>query len=793
MKLCALLFVLAACGIGQEQLPAPQEIRSHPALAGEGVTALALASDGSLIAGGDLGGVYRLEGDDLRKRALVARLAGAVIALDARASRIAAACDQGQILVAVEGQEVQRYAADFDLSSLALLDDRLVVGGKSQELLHFSFVDGMEPTKHRFSGPECVRLRRQANYMRLVARNGEPDFGAIELESLAPPLLVLAPTRCSIGSDYERSHATDQSLRALAMSKDGRSLALAGEGGAIQLLLDGDYGREPIEVLGHAAPVVELEYLRDGRLLSAAEDGCLRLWSPKGVPLAKHRLADGAPLAFVLDEARERIWISQGGEEILSLSIPKAGALLLPEDIDTRAYHGAFDRVRGHYATAGMDGALRVWDVDCQRLVALLEGHHRAVTQVAYDHQGDLYSVGADGELWFWEAEDRKGQRLLRRDAALNAIAVHPKGRLLALGGRDSRVVLFDVTTGRSLQESAVHDDDLKALEFSDDGAWLASAADDSMIWIQRVDGSRLRPQQILEGHRASVHDVAFLPGAKGLVSASLDQTLRYWEPDEAGRWREIWKLEGFPFGINALALDFDGRRVAAASSDGVVRIIDLEKRAIVTTMEAHGLAALAVDFAGDHLFSLGLDGEVWRRHGSGGERTMQLPIPQRRVDAAVLVAEAKLGDLPLEGAVARRWDDGSWMLQLDDGRLFSEGRVGRMLRWPLEGGAPRPLALNSKEAVSLNVEAESGSDEPDRIWLRIEVPSDSSRAVENLWIKPLRPLSPGMSIEGCRMIRRIEPGGSVELELRRNRAVSGEVIFVEQGQSFGSSGVGWK
>lgn len=62
-------------------------------------------------------------------------------------------------------------------------------------------------------------------------------------------------------------------------------------------------------------------------------------------------------------------------------------------------------------------------------------------------------------------------------------LAFSPDGRLLAGGGTDSVVRIWDVESGQVLR-SLPHADELLAVSFSPDGAWLATGGYDNTVVI---------------------------------------------------------------------------------------------------------------------------------------------------------------------------------------------------------------------------------------------------------------------------------------------------------------------
>ena len=158
-------------------------------------------------------------------------------------------------------------------------------------------------------------------------------------------------------------------------------------------------------------------------------------------------------------------------------------------------------------------------------------------------------------------------------EADVTALAVSPDGKLLAsgqgLGGRESRIRLWDLTTGKQIGRPLEgHRAWVSELVFWPDGKKLASASADQTIRLWDVtDPSNASSIRTLQGHRDEVWSLALMPGARYLASGSKDGELLVWDASatrtDKGPIRfpgRLWAWRFAPDNKSVLTLDELGR-----------------------------------------------------------------------------------------------------------------------------------------------------------------------------------------------------------------------------------------
>jgi WD40 repeat protein len=220
--------------------------------------------------------------------------------------------------------------------------------------------------------------------------------------------------------DAKALHTLDagNTVRALAMSPDGKLLASVGDNPAVRLW-DVASGKPGPKLEGHTDWVLALAFSADGKLLaSGGYDGVVRLWdAPGGKKLldipAKPQAPPNQPagpvnIVWSLAFSPDGKLLAVGGSDAqIHLVNPADGKIVrsIPghgSTVTGLAFHPAGQVL----ASASKDRTVRLWNpANSQPLTPKpLEGHLAWVQGVTFVAQGTrLASVGADQTLRVWD------------------------------------------------------------------------------------------------------------------------------------------------------------------------------------------------------------------------------------------------------------------------------------------------------------------------------------------------------------------------------------------------------
>lgn len=479
------------------------QLVGHPS----SVTAVAISTDGELLASGDTTGNVIIWDISTQTPLLISDNYPSEYVRDLSFS------PDGQYLVASSEvlEEFDEYLRLWNAETGNLLNEVSLHNG--YEALQFApngqalYAGGFDNTIDILSVPDLLQIKTLTGHtgalQELVLSEDNRNLYSIDYSGMARSWVVGNPLRAAV-KDYEVS------LGGVAYAPDGQYIAVAIQDGTVILLdavtYDEIWRYEDSE---NPQEYVEVQYSHDGTKIFAIDD-YVRAWdSATGDLLWQTDLQgrfiislaqspDGTQLAVVRSDTttqitdNEIVFLSTETGEVLRTENPFQSAMLDRNNALELAIVwvdvGLFvSRAR---PTANGDSDFVLFDPETMEIIREYNAEE--------DHQDLVYKI-----------------------------AISSDGRYALSAGGDALVILWEVETGRLVRRFVEHSGLVRDIQFTSDGDYAISGSFDStaIVWSIATGRAVLR----LTEHTDNVRAITIHPETNNFISASTDGTVRFW------------------------------------------------------------------------------------------------------------------------------------------------------------------------------------------------------------------------------------------------------------------------
>lgn len=414
-------------------------------------------------------------------------------------------------------------------------------------------------------------------------------------------------------------------ITGLLFTRDGKQLLSASLDNTVGRFQAADGHELRPLIWKHPSGVTSLAAAGAKHAVTTCEDGRVRLWTiasgdeSQVLPLPEAKYAstgcspDGRYLAAVdpqsrrirLYDVQERMELHPEGK--VAAAIDDAAPWLDGATQDALIWSAVFAADGASLVTVGGNEAL-LWD---RKTAARLQTFrpHGAIAGVAYSPDGrELATAGWDGAVKIWNVADGRAVRKLQgsRSGAINSISYSRDGRHLLTAGNDRTARIWDAATGKELAAFTGHSQRVLHASFDADAKRIVTASADGSARIWDVANNKTLHE--LVGHGRSVLAAEFSRDGKHVVTAGADDTARIWTTVD-GKLLET--LSGHTAPVTSASFSADGRRVVTGSRDSGVKLWDITNGKELLSLKGHTSEVNVVRFSplGGTILSAGADG----------------------------------------------------------------------------------------------------------------------------------------------------------------------------------------
>jgi WD40 repeat protein len=422
-------------------------------------------------------------------------------------------------------------------------------------------------------------------------------------------------------------------------------------------------------------------------------------------------------------------------------------------------------------AVARSEEPVTLWDITTLKEARRIGDDPRGARTVAFSRDGKTLVVCGFGfgKASLWDsATGRKRRELQGKLIQVWDAAFSPDGRTLAVCNLDSRVRLWDVTSGKELALIGEHWGVVNFLAFIDGDRGIASASHEGLVchWdlataravrefqeegthcfcgnlspdgrtlalgddegVHFFDWSTGKNLRLLKGHKRQVWATVFSPDGKVLASsANMDQYILLWDVPTGKQLRRI--LTPFLHDLHSLAWSPDGKLLASAGvkTNNLGKIIDTVclwnpatgkqvrewTMRLGTDRQTGGVRGLAFSPDGTRLAAADADNPIVVWDVGTGRSHARLPVQPRGVIALAFSPDGLMLASGGMDRTVRLWELATWKE-----RRRYEGHLGGITK----------LAFSS-DGLTL---ASTGGDTSVLLWSVLDSAPRKQR-LENLW-----------------------------------------------------------
>jgi WD40 repeat protein len=270
----------------------------------------------------------------------------------------------------------------------------------------------------------------------------------------------------------------------------------------------------------------------------------------------------------------------------------------------------------------GGSDVAKVWDHSTGEHCLTLQADKHDMHQVVVSRNGALAASSGylapksyENNLKFWNLKDGSEVHTMPGHAVGTwCLAFSPNGQLLASGGEDSLVRIWDTQTGRSHEPTKREKDAIYSVAFSPNGELLAAGAGDGTVKLWRV--SDWKNVFTIDRLQTYGRFLLFTPNGKRLVVVQGPTqrdlpSIQVWDVETRKRVSELPDCGATS--AESVALSNDGAKLAACAVFDVV-VWDLDASREITRIKGHKSYARSVGFSHDgKLLATGSDDKVIR------------------------------------------------------------------------------------------------------------------------------------------------------------------------------------
>lgn len=243
------------------------------------------------------------------------------------------------------------------------------------------------------------------------------------------------------------------------------------------------------------------------------------------------------------------------------------------------------------YITVSRDSTMRIWNRDGSAAAAAPIRHEGYILSTTLSPSGEqVLTTSTDQTAWVWDLKSKAFTHFIGHEDEVTSGNFSPDGTKVVTCSRDQTAILWG-RKGQMMATLKGHKGPVYEAHFSPDGTKVLTRSADQTAKLWNMAGTLLAD---LDAHSVYLYDASFSADGQFILTAGGDGFLRIW--DAEGKL-----VQSMPHGESLVRSAFfsppcpeglecpfgDGQTILALSTDGVVRLWDLQGRLLVNMQSA--------------------------------------------------------------------------------------------------------------------------------------------------------------------------------------------------------------